>query len=274
MKFYMQIIIIQILHRERHIKILLLICIINCEVKAIVVTGNFSFTSSYECYLNILSDTTSEYFELEGENHVINKTNNDVIILVLNLQSLKFFPKNISNVFPNLKSLDFSANDITVLTNSHLSSLPHLKQLYLRHNHISQLENNLFDGLPVLQFVDLDDNNINFIGSNIYMPPNAVLLVYNNECVNTSLWSYDDKMDVSSDLQILCPPPQMQSSQHSLQSTTPLIQLETTISLLATDDDIQIKKLQEKFLQLEIRVAKLEKRILDSEMKEENEVEI
>lgn len=138
----------------------------------------------YLCNGTVIADRNntdvSEIFGL----HKYGKNNSYVDGLLLTNQNLTSFPTNLETIFPNLRHIVLSSNNITRLTNTDLKPHKLLSDLLMDNNQITYLEADLFDGMDKLITVNLTSNRISYIDHGIIIPLRMQIRLRNNTCID------------------------------------------------------------------------------------------
>lgn len=117
--------------------------------------------------------------------HVEGKSNEDVDAISFSNFKIYQIPKNISQFFPNLKTLTMNSCSVKSISKHDLMGLKHLQQLNLTGNLLTNLPNNLFETTPNLESVSFYSNRIELIGPNIF--DSMKHLKYVNLKMNTNI---------------------------------------------------------------------------------------
>ncbi|XP_063050313.1 toll-like receptor 13 [Engraulis encrasicolus] len=130
-----------------------------------VLSDNF-FKPCHQLRTMQFRDTTTckmSALAFEGLNHLMTLKVRNTNITELN---------NITHVLPSISMLDFSNNNIELITCSDFSNLKLLKTLYLYHNKIYKISQCTFQNLPNLQELKLGSNKLLDVGKmfNAYLP--------------------------------------------------------------------------------------------------------
>ncbi|KAG5667766.1 hypothetical protein PVAND_015736 [Polypedilum vanderplanki] len=89
------------------------------------------------------------------------KTDDDVKFFdIENVDNLKYFPRNLGNVFKNLELIFILRSNLIEITSEDLKPFPKLKFLRLHGNSIEIIREDLFIHNPELEAFSLDDNKI------------------------------------------------------------------------------------------------------------------
>lgn len=102
----------------------------------------------YRCEITKnLSITTVECADIEDVSgtHMINKTNDDVMVFHAAEKNIQYFPKGLEKFFKNLQIIYMPYNKIKEINQAHIESFPTLKYLEMSHSNVEVLEDGLFD---------------------------------------------------------------------------------------------------------------------------------
>ncbi|KAG5679120.1 hypothetical protein PVAND_008712 [Polypedilum vanderplanki] len=120
----------------------------------------------YDCLLKnkkIFTEDDVSIEEAKGQ-HLEGKTNDDVTTFrISDAKNLKSFPRNINNVFKNLKFLSIQLTKITEITSEDLKVFPDLKYLSISGNEIKVIREDTFKFNPKLEEIYLFGNYIKYI---------------------------------------------------------------------------------------------------------------
>ncbi|CAG2200882.1 unnamed protein product [Mytilus edulis] len=159
-------------------------------------TGN-QFDVNRCCACNYIKTNISEFSPLHVE--ILNNKGESVVILnkkdtgAVNVSIkhsngwLRFFPSNLCDFKSELKSIDFSYNQIKQWTN--LSCLYMLDSLNLTRNSLATVSNSTFIGLYSLRSVDLSFNEIRTI--DLYMLSDQSIHLFNIDLSNNLMKTLD-----------------------------------------------------------------------------------
>lgn len=132
----------------------------------------FILKSAYICSiqnkLNIESKSLAVIDSSYGE-HRTKMSNDDVIAVYCPPnKNIQYFPKNLQNVFKNLKVISIGNNNVKEVHKEDLRPFPNLVELFLHENKIEILEEGLFEHNLELQNIYLRSNTIFHIAENIF----------------------------------------------------------------------------------------------------------
>lgn len=103
-----------------------------------------------------------------SSNHMPGKTNSDVVGFYIINQHVGFFPKNISNFFPNLEAFGLYWMGIKDFRREDLYPFHNLKLIDLNGNQIRDVNNNLFEGNPKMRFIAFYNNTVRHVAHNVF----------------------------------------------------------------------------------------------------------
>jgi len=141
------------------------------------------FISVYECKLqNILNIKSRESVVINSVNgsHLSDKSNTDVtgFYSVYSYRIIEYFPRNLENIFINLKLVCIRSGRLKEIQQSDLWSLSKLVYLDLDKNDIEFLEDGLFAYNPELVYVSFWYNKIIHIDNLIFENLNKLTWLY------------------------------------------------------------------------------------------------
>lgn len=166
----------------------LLLCLIVSPAFCAIIRCDFTLGdlfivgSRYACKVaSIQNPETAEITQITG-NHLANRTNANVEAFRI-FQGLHFFPKNLTDLFPNLVYIEFTECPLMSISAADLAPWPNLRVLIANKNKIETLDGDLFKHSSNLTWIAFYGNPIQKIGAN--------LLSYSSE------WKYADFRKVS-----------------------------------------------------------------------------
>lgn len=118
--------------------------------------------------------------------HKVNKTTEDVQILIVENQVCYYLPTGINLHFPKVYHLDVRNSGLKAVTSEQMRMFPLLKHLYIRNNPIEVLPGHLFSHNPLLEFINLNDNRIKQVGAEVFEPLIRLvsLSIERNDCID------------------------------------------------------------------------------------------
>lgn len=164
----------------------------------------------YQCdaSVNLLVDSDQSKVTAVTQNHIEGKGNNDVDYLDIYGQKLTTFPKGIEKLFPNLRGIIASDNNIKVISRDDLKVFPSLQLISFWNNDLTTLKDDLFTSTPNLQHVSLGYNKIKYIGKNVFHPLTNLKKLFLNgrsNCFSGEAETPDKLQKLISNLAIFCP---------------------------------------------------------------------
>lgn len=102
--------------------------------------------------------------------HKEGKTNEDVKMLQFVELGIKYFPRGLDKIFPNLVGIDIDKCQLMEISNNDFEGLRHLEYLFLYKNKLTSLPTDLFVNMSKLKAVDFSDNFIDVMSSRILKP--------------------------------------------------------------------------------------------------------
>lgn len=116
----------------------------------------------------------------------VNKTTEDVQILILENQVCYYLPTGFDLHFPKVYHLDVRNSGLKAVTSEQMGMFPLLKHLYIRNNPIEVLPDHLFAHNALLEFINLNDNRIKKVGAEVFEPLTRLvsLSIERNVCID------------------------------------------------------------------------------------------
>lgn len=139
--------------------------IINCNFtigSAIYLSGNV-----YQCEITITNTQNPTTIDEVFESHMDGKTRSDVEVFTVRNQPLSFFPNNLADVFPNLRSINFLGSNVSSISSNDLKPFPELLVFSVADNKITTIDGDLFIHNSKLKYINLTSNQIRHIGFNL-----------------------------------------------------------------------------------------------------------
>jgi BTB/POZ domain/Leucine rich repeat len=157
---------------------------------------NCTFMQHPDCYACIIRglSITRKGTEIIGVNgnHQETRTNFDVEKVQIYLSSIKFFPRGLGKIFPNLKSLIILKCGLREISRDDLKGLENLELLYLNGNHLISLPSDLFCDMKKLKKISFTGNKLERMSSKLLEPVKNVLQKADfsgNTKINFWFWS-------------------------------------------------------------------------------------
>lgn len=102
--------------------------------------------------------------------HILGKSNIDVKAISFKHTQVKYFPRRISDFFPNLIALQIENCGLTSISRRDLNELQNLNDVSIFDNDLVELPNDLFKNFDKLTMISLDGNKLEFLSSQLLMP--------------------------------------------------------------------------------------------------------
>lgn len=111
--------------------------------------------------------------------------NNTVQHFLADKQSIKFFPFQLSQQFPNLERIEIQKSGLIALHGMDFDGFSKLVEIVMNGNNLSSISRGTFDAIPQLELLDLSSNNIVSLPSRIFTSLTRLhtLLLSNNRIV-------------------------------------------------------------------------------------------
>lgn len=122
----------------------------------------------------------------KGE-HQQDKGNDDATSLIFSNNCVKYFPRHLRVIFPNLTQLSIIDCGLSEISRSDLVGLEDLTWLYLHGNEIKSLSDDLFADMPKLRCIYLSGNRIEFASLKLLESFDENLLIVFDLEENTSI---------------------------------------------------------------------------------------
>jgi Leucine-rich repeat (LRR) protein len=125
--------------------------------------------------------------------HLSGKNNDDVTCFISSEASyvVEYFPRNLENIFKNLKMIAIEHGRLKEIKQSDLRPFPKLVTVWLSNNDIEFLEDGLFAYNPELVSVNFHYNKIIHIGTQVFENLNKLrwLWLNENKCINLDAYN-------------------------------------------------------------------------------------
>ena len=92
----------------------------------------------------------------------------NVKMLDIDDQTVRYFPKGLEKIFPNLEGISIYNSKLKKISKSDLKPFPALRELCLHNNELETLDSDLFEFNPELRLIYLNSNKLKQIGANIF----------------------------------------------------------------------------------------------------------
>lgn len=133
--------------------------------------------------------------------------NAGVLSLVITNRNNHFMPTKIDTFFPNLQAIRYNRWNIEAVEVSDLNVFPELRQLDLSDNQIKTIGRNLFSGNPSIRAIDLSRNPIKHIAHYVFDNLNNLQFLELTGTGCTSIQGNSTSMqDVRFSIFLSCPP--------------------------------------------------------------------
>lgn len=197
-------------------------------IEGITIQCRFSVTNAnyisglvYYCDAFILNPHNPTVIDYVTGIHEDGKTDANVEVLSLQSRDLKFFPENLADIFPNLRSMNFINSNIASLTAENLRPFPELLTLYIWSNKLVSLDGDLFSHNLKLRRIDFDNNLLQHVGYNLltYLTWLEVADFSNNPCIDVYARSTEIR-SLNALLPVRCPPLPVATTLQPIMTTT------------------------------------------------------
>lgn len=127
--------------------------------------------SVYTCHVNEVRITNpNTEIRIPRNNHLPDKSNEDIQGLQFINSCLQFFPRNLHLTFPRLTYLRLRNCGLTTISRKDLIGLENLEFLSIHTNELQSLPSNLFFGMYKLKSISFYCNNLEHVSSKIFRP--------------------------------------------------------------------------------------------------------
>lgn len=93
---------------------------------------------------------------------------NNVTLLVVMDQSVKFLPINLADFLPKLETIIIEHSNLTAIEKQNFRGFDELRWISIRHNNLSFIGDEVFDFVQLVTYIDLAFNNIESLPSRIF----------------------------------------------------------------------------------------------------------
>jgi hypothetical protein len=133
------------------------------------------------------------------ESHQLSMSHADVTGFYSYGKTIKFMPRGLKNVFPNLIAVWIARAGMKELHQSDLKQFPGLKSLELSLNNIATLEEDLFKHNPELENINLSSNEITQIHPSVFdhLSRLSRLHLNSNVCIDAFAYGNNQKAALS-----------------------------------------------------------------------------
>jgi hypothetical protein len=188
----------------------------------------------YICSATITSPANSSVIESVEGKHLSGMSNVNVNGFRLERQSLSEIPRNLADLFPNLKAIDFNSNQISMISAIHLQPFAELFWLRFYKNKIVSIDGDLFQHNTKLKNIGFSYNLLQEVGVNLLgnLPLLEKVDFRNNPCISDWAQNREGIFIVNYWLPIKCPP--LAATTTSTTTETPTTTSPTTITKFTT----------------------------------------
>ncbi|KAJ6639146.1 Leucine-rich repeat-containing G-protein coupled receptor 5 [Pseudolycoriella hygida] len=156
--------------------------IINCDY---VDTVQGDLGTLYTCLSRVVFVGDSRTVTQVSENHLDGRNSSSVQAIIYN-QTLNFFPRNVSEFFPNIQIIYANFINSSELYREDLKGFEDLRSFRFGNNNLKEIENDLFTNNLLLTSVYFEHNPITHVGHSVFSHLNNLntLYMYNTSCMN------------------------------------------------------------------------------------------
>lgn len=151
---------------------------LNCQEVLIETSqnvGNYSYCRVEDLFIEYPKTKISKVNGGQG-------LNNSVNIFFADQQSIKYFPFQLSQQFPNLERIEIQQSKLSSLNQTDFDGFAKLAQIVMNNNNLSSISEGSFHSVPELKLLDLSSNNIVSLPAKIFIKLTRLqtLLLSNN----------------------------------------------------------------------------------------------
>lgn len=116
----------------------------------------------------------------------LNRDKDQVHVLKIHDQLIRYFPMNISSFFPNIEVIQIWSSGLKTLSQKDLAPFTQLRELSVSRNEIENLSSDIFEMNQNLIKIDFSRNRLKHVGYFILKPLKHLIYVdfYQNDCIN------------------------------------------------------------------------------------------
>ncbi|KAG5679645.1 hypothetical protein PVAND_009202 [Polypedilum vanderplanki] len=203
----------------------------------------------YQCYVVNYQDFNGSRVTIDKAvgNHTDGMTDDDVKFFTIQFTNLKYFPRNLENVFKNLELIFIYDSKLVEITSEDLRPFPKLKYFFLEGNPIEVIKEDLFIHNPELEVLYFAYTKISHIDLNAlsHLDKLRAFRFHNKVCKF-------DKNEVETRSEVLkivekIEQGQCQSPKYTTTTENPLISLINQINQKIEKEQEENKKFKEDF---------------------------
>lgn len=127
---------------------------------------NQSWSSHKTCVVEniFIVDSSQTVTSINGHTQV---DHDDVKALLIESQTVKYFPRGVENFFPNLEDISIYFSKLQSIKKADLEPFKNLQALRLFNNDLEELDGDLFEFNRELRIIDFDHNKLTSVGSEL-----------------------------------------------------------------------------------------------------------
>lgn len=135
----------------------------SCVIKFVEMPANFDDNSNQTENVKACYPDVNKVDDVDFTISLVEDSTIPMLILI-GKNDVKFLPKNLSVVLPELVAMRVSETAVTAVDENHFKGLLKLKFLVLEDNQIEYVPNHAFNDLTKLELLNLTNNKIQYIG--------------------------------------------------------------------------------------------------------------
>lgn len=184
---------------------------LSIECRFETTTHFYSINSLYSCEIEKIWNTEVPEIQFLNGTPQNGMNKNDVQQFVLaggSSGTLKYFPTNLVDFFPNLISiLIITSNDIAVISSEDLKPFDNLEAIAIQKSQITSIPSDLFKFNPKLKFVHISHNSqLSSIGKDLLTGLTSLTGTHfqHNKCISETAYSSDTILSLKDKFAIDC----------------------------------------------------------------------
>ncbi|KAG5668281.1 hypothetical protein PVAND_016228 [Polypedilum vanderplanki] len=167
------------------------------------------FINLYECQTEQIPISSGNIVTKVIGTHLNDKSNEDVQAIWINGKSvLNFFPRGLTNIFPNIKAMTFVGTAIETLYGDELDEFPNLQYINFRYSNLTRISSRLFQKTPKINYIYFDYNTIQNVGYDLFSSLDLKsflrIAFVENRCINQLGYSESAIIELIKELRTKC----------------------------------------------------------------------
>jgi BspA type Leucine rich repeat region (6 copies) len=176
-------------------------------------------------------------------------------------QNMTLTPRNLSNFFPNLETINYRTSGLAELKPEDFSGLIHLKALLFNGNKLQEIEANLFGDTPKIHSISYSVNPIRHVAHGVFDNLKELSSLHVNSPINCINSYVDSKADVDYfifRLFVSCPPSFEMTEQRIFNGIKFERKIDEQISERINPLTLLIYQMDQRLQEVDARVGQLE----------------